>query len=146
MTIPSDIDFMDPNGEGRGESLSRSLMALAHISSCSAVVTDSYHAALIAWRLGIPAVTVSGAPVGSQTSVNGGARWSWRDKRELAASQYGALELVVRAEELLDPKLLSLRIEHIMDIVDEGEAMGVIQTLIEEEGRIALATLQRGLP
>ncbi len=50
----------------------------------------------------------------------------------------------MRSDELLDPELLSLRIEHILDVVDGGEAMGFIQTFIEEEARIALAGLEHG--
>lgn len=133
MAIPEHVHLMKPQGA------TTAIDVLSHLASCSGVVTDSYHAALISWRLGIPAVTVT-APVSPvEMSVNSGGRWSWRDKRELAASQYGALDLVVRPEELDDADRLSARIDHILDLFRGDATMGFIRAQIEGEVETSLA-------
>ncbi|MEA2003122.1 MAG: polysaccharide pyruvyl transferase family protein [Actinomycetota bacterium] len=133
MSIPEQVHRMKPLGS------TTAMDVLSHLASCSAVVTDSYHAALISWRLGIPAVTVT-APVSPvDMPVNSGGRWSWRDKRELAASQYGALDLVVRPEELDDVDRLNGRIDHILDLFRGEAAMSFIRTQIETEVETSLA-------
>ena len=76
-----------------------------------------------------------------KSSVNGGGRWSWRDKRELAASQYGALDLVVRPEELHDGSLLDERVQHILEFVDSSDGIEYIQAHMEAEADSALGVL-----
>lgn len=144
ISVPSGVGFIDgasPSGETKP--VSRAMSALIHLSSCVAVVTDSYHAALIAWRLGIPAVTVSEGSTQSDSLVNRGKKWSWRDKRELAASQYGVLDLVVRSEELVDDELLRERTDHILEFIQDDTPMRFIRSWIEDEARAALSILAR---
>ncbi len=62
---------------------------------CDLVLTDTYHLAANAWRLGVPAVCITDVPRASW-SVNSGATDSWRDKREDLYSQLDALPLLVR--------------------------------------------------
>lgn len=53
---------------------------LAQVASFRAVITDTYHLAVNAWRSGVPAVCVLDAP-GRRWSVNSGAPENARDKR-----------------------------------------------------------------
>jgi hypothetical protein len=109
----------------------RALDALSHLASCSVVVTDSYHAALIAWRFGIPAITAS-MPI---------SRWGWRDKRELAASQYGALDFVVHAIELASNRTLETKLDLILDVIHAGRVAAFVQRQIEKEVEASLSAL-----
>lgn len=64
------------------------------ISESSVVITDTYHLAVNAWRLGTPAVLVVDGP--SRTwDVNAGTPQSRRDKRHDLFSQLDALGLLV---------------------------------------------------
>lgn len=111
---------------------------LARLSGAVAVVTDAYHLGLLAWSWGIPAVVASGRPeVAPGTanaelprSVDGGDFWAWRDKREITASQYGALELLLRREEWSDAQLLEGRL---------GRIMRALETRVESDVAAAIA-------
>jgi hypothetical protein len=110
---------------------------LGQLAGARAVVTDSYHLALIAWSWGVPAITIA-APVetGSPASVDGGRPWSWRDKREMAASQYGALDLVIRPEEWADPRRLNRRLGHIRQAL-ATDLVAAIRAAITNDARRA---------
>lgn len=116
---------------------------LARLAGAAAVVTDAYHLALLAWSWGIPAVVASGRPdVAPGTanaelprSVDGGDFWTWRDKREIAASQYGALELLLRREEWSDAHLLEGRVERIMRAVETRVELDVAAAIARDAGR-----------
>lgn len=64
---------------------------LGAVASYRAIITDTYHLAVNAWRSGVPAVCVLDAP-GRQWSVNSGAPGSARDKRWDLYSSLDALE------------------------------------------------------
>lgn len=66
----------------------------SQLGSCSVVLTDTYHLAVNAWRLGTPAVCIvdTASPA---WSVNSGEPGSSRDKRIDLYSQIEALPLVV---------------------------------------------------
>ncbi len=64
---------------------------------CDLVLTDTYHLAVNAWSLGVPAVCITDVPRASW-SVNSGSADSWRDKREDLYSQLDALPLLVRGQ------------------------------------------------
>jgi hypothetical protein len=116
---------------------------LRELSSATAVVTDAYHLALISWSWGIPAVTITaGSDPAIPASVDGGDCWAWRDKRELAGSQYGALDLVLRQEEWSDPRRLSLRLAHIVELLGTG-LVAAIRAAITEDAAIARRELLR---
>jgi glycosyltransferase involved in cell wall biosynthesis len=107
--------------------------ALRQLSSARAVVTDSYHLALIAWAWGIPAVTITGiAEEATPSSVDGGRLRSWRDKREIAASHYGALEFVLRPEEWTNPSRLERRLAHLIEMIDGEFAQDVANRIAAE--------------
>lgn len=67
--------------------------ALAHLASCSAIVTDTYHLAINAWRMGIPVVCI-GTGAGAMDD-------SLADKKkEILFRMYGADGFYVFAETL----------------------------------------------
>ncbi|WP_435736842.1 hypothetical protein V5D56_19065 [Cellulosimicrobium sp. PMB13] len=72
---------------------------VARVAACDVVVTDTYHLAVNAWRLGIPAVCVVDRPP-RIWSVNSGSQGTRRDKREELYSQLDASELLVSVEDL----------------------------------------------
>lgn len=107
--------------------------ALQQLSNAQAVVTDSYHLALIAWAWGIPAVTITGrVDEATPSSVDGGRLRSWRDKRETAASHYGALEFVLRPEEWSNPSRLERRLAHLTEVIDGKFAQDVASRIAVE--------------
>ncbi len=107
--------------------------ALRQLSNARAVVTDSYHVALIAWGWGIPAVTITGiSEEATPSSVDGGRLNSWRDKREIAASHYGALEFVLRPEEWTNPLRLERRLAHLTEMIDGDFAQEVASRIAAE--------------
>jgi glycosyltransferase involved in cell wall biosynthesis len=115
--------------------------ALSQLSNARAVVTDSYHVALIAWGWGIPAITITGiSEEATPSSVDGGRLRSWRDKREVAASHYGALEFVLRPEEWTTPPRLERRLAHLTETVD-GEFAEDVANRIGADVALARAEL-----
>lgn len=69
------------------------------ICNASLVITDTYHLAVNAWRLGTPAVMVVDGPSG-EWNVNAGEPGSRRDKRVDLYSQLDALDLTVNVDDL----------------------------------------------
>lgn len=67
---------------------------LDRVQDASLVLTDTYHLAVNAWRLGTPAILLVDDPAGP-SDVNGGSRHSHRDKRRDLYSQWEALPLLV---------------------------------------------------
>lgn len=67
---------------------------LDRVQDASLVLTDTYHLAVNAWRLGTPAILLVDDP-GGPSDVNGGSRHSHRDKRRDLYSQWEALPLLV---------------------------------------------------
>lgn len=64
------------------------------IARCRLVLTDTYHLAVTAWRLGVPAVCVIDHP-GGAWNVNSGEAGSNRDKRVDLYSQLDAVNFLV---------------------------------------------------
>lgn len=67
---------------------------LDRVQHASLVLTDTYHLAVNAWRLGTPAILLVDDPE-SPSDVNGGSAHSHRDKRRDLYSQWEALPLLV---------------------------------------------------
>jgi hypothetical protein len=72
---------------------------ISRVAACEVVVTDTYHLAINAWRLGIPAVCVVDRPR-HIWSVNSGSAGTRRDKREELYSQLDASALLLSAVDL----------------------------------------------
>lgn len=118
---------------------------LSHLASCEVVVTDSYHAALLSWRFGIPAVTLSDPVDDSARSVNSGAMFSWRDKRELAGSMYEALEFVVRAEEIKTNAMFERRKQRLLSVIENSDYINNVKSIIEADVQAAKRQLRAGV-
>jgi hypothetical protein len=73
---------------------------LSELAAYRAVVTDTYHVAVNAWRLGVPAICLGHHVSSLQYDVSSGRRFSWRDKRFTFYAMYGIQEFYVHPEEL----------------------------------------------
>lgn len=91
------------------------------IARSSVVLTDTYHLAVNAWRLGTPAVLVVDPP-GRTWSVNSGEPGSSRDKRHDLYSQLDALDFLVETASL--PRAAD-------DIVDRVATQLAVSDLVE---------------
>ena len=90
---------------------------LAAVRGARFVVTDTYHLAVNAWNLGVPAVMVADVCEDKPFSVNSGARFAWRDKRYELYSEIEALHLFVRTSELAEPRHRRAHLEHLGDLL-----------------------------
>jgi hypothetical protein len=94
---------------------------LALVRGARFVVTDTYHLAVNAWNLGVPAVLVADVTEDKLFSVNSGPRFAWRDKRYELYSMIEALHLFVRTSELDDPIRRRARLEHLTDLLNSSQ-------------------------
>lgn len=69
------------------------------IAGCSVLLTDTYHLAVNAWRIGVPAILLVDRAGGSGWNVNSGGP-AGRDKRHDLYSQLDALPLLVSTEKI----------------------------------------------
>lgn len=101
------------------------------VAAADVVVTDTYHLALIAWNFGVPAVALTSPFDAAETNVNSGARFNWRDKREVFFSQYDALDFLLRPEELAEPSHLEARLNRLLHLIDDADHIGRICARIQ---------------
>ena len=94
---------------------------LATVRGARFVVTDTYHLAVNAWNLGVPAVVVADVSEDKPFSVNSGARFAWRDKRYELYSMIEALHLFVRTSELVEPARRRARLDHLVALLTSRE-------------------------
>jgi hypothetical protein len=94
---------------------------LAAVQGARFVVTDTYHLAVNAWNLGVPAVMVADVSEDKPFSVNSGARFAWRDKRYELYSMMEALHLFVRTSELAEATRRHARLEHLCELLTSRE-------------------------
>ncbi len=114
-----------PLGGAEGEA-PNVITLLSFVANSRAVVTDTYHLALIAWNFGVPAILLTSPFNTSDTNVSSGAAFNWRDKREVLFSQYNAMDFLIRPEELDNERLLERRIGRVLDrIEDPGHIWGI---------------------
>jgi hypothetical protein len=69
---------------------------LAELRRCDAIVTDTYHLAVNAWRLGIPAVCIGVGAERSDSTLNS-------KKKEIFYAMHGANDFYVFREDLRTP-------------------------------------------
>jgi hypothetical protein len=99
------------------------------LAGCSLVLTDTYHLAVNAWRLGTPAICLVDRPSGPW-SVNSGERSMRRDKREDLYSQLDAGPLLVDASTLgLNPRRA---LEDVIGHLDDSQALEVIHQRVAD--------------
>ena len=107
---------------------------LAEVARASLVVTDTYHLAVTAWSLGVPAVAAFAGHTSAEKDVSSGPAFHWRDKREVFFSQYDALDFLVRPEELADGARFARRAAHIAETVRDGSLCAMISARIRRHG------------
>jgi hypothetical protein len=131
---------------GIAESAAATTYELLHeVAHARAVVTDTYHLAVIAWSLGVPALTAFSGHAASANDVSSGAEFNWRDKREVFYSQYDALDFLIRPEELVDGDKLRRRMAHVREAVSDESLCTAIVARIREHATAVEAALARGL-
>ena len=111
------------------EQLSCTAHLLSALKHSSLIITDTYHVAVNAWNLGTPAICVGDTtPLepSEMRSVNSGAAYAWRDKRQTFFSMYDALDYFVHAYELQNWRWSRRRIQHILQKLDDQKAIDEI--------------------
>lgn len=92
------------------------------------VLTDTYHLAVNAWRVGTPAVCLVDPPSGAGWDVNSGGTLAARDKRTEFYSQIDATPLLVESRRLAgSPAEL---VAGIAEFIDDSEPLEVIHARI----------------
>lgn len=118
---------------------------LQRIRSHRAIVTDTYHLAVLAWGLGVPTVCVADTTPDEPWSVSAGPRWSWRDKREVFLATHDAQEHLVRMDELHDLRGTWARCRQLIGALEDHEATEAIVARIEHATDAAQIDLARWL-
>ncbi|WP_076261504.1 hypothetical protein [Intrasporangium flavum] len=110
--------------------------------ACRLVLTDTYHLALTAWRLGVPAVCLVDPPH-AEWSVNAGAVGSERDKRVDLYSRLDALPLLVHA---LPGRLRSrAEVRRVADALADGHAEAAARSWVSDRRSAETARVLRML-
>jgi hypothetical protein len=86
------------------------------LRQCRGIVTDTYHVAVNAWSVGVPAVLVIDDGPFDRRNVNFGHPLAPRDKRWVFMSMYDALDFLVPARELADKGMRQARLLHLLDL------------------------------
>lgn len=118
---------------------------LNEVAHARLVVTDTYHLALLAWNLGVPAVAAFTGHTAGANDVSSGAEFGWRDKREVFFSQYDALDFLIRPEELLDRALLRRRVQHLTGAVEDVALRTAITARMRAHAEAVETALARDL-
>ncbi|MFC4243702.1 hypothetical protein ACFOYW_09980 [Gryllotalpicola reticulitermitis] len=106
---------------------------LDQLSRHTLVLTDTYHVALNAWRLGTPAICLTDAPRAAGWDVNTGGIETARDKRAELYSQFDAAPLLVDSHQLAGPTpALAGRLTAFLR---EEQPLAVIHDRVAELGR-----------
>jgi hypothetical protein len=118
---------------------------LGALLRCRMVVTDTYHLGVVAWTLGIPAVTFFDPSAQAVRNVNSGRQRYWRDKREVFHSQYDVLDFLVRPEEAARADALAARIDHILSVLRDESVVPAITARIRNHADAASGDLAQVL-
>lgn len=114
---------------------------LAMIGRCSLVVTDTYHLAVNAWRMGVPAVCIGFARSDADFCSSTGLPFGWTDKRHLFYAMYDALSFYVHADELAERRSRQRRVQHIRQCLDDAAMAGAITGAMRDHARQAESRL-----
>lgn len=120
---------------------------LDQIAGCALVLTDTYHLAVNAWRLGVPTVCLVDEPSGAW-SVNSGEAGSPRDKRVDLYSQLEVSPLIVGSQEVARTPRRTL--DRVTDFLDYGlaavatERIGATREAAVSDVRTTLTALIAG--
>ncbi len=92
-----------------------------------AVVTDTYHVAVNAWRVGTPAVCVGDVAPLQTWDVSAGPRFGWRDKRWVFSAMNDALDFFVHLQELRQRYWRVRRLEHVCGLINSPDVVGAVR-------------------
>jgi hypothetical protein len=95
------------------EQLPTDLAMICALPEFKLIVTDTYHLALLAWTLNVPAILIYSKDRNGDIGVNNGVHFEWKDKRALLFSQYEADEFLVDIDELQSEALWDIRAAHL---------------------------------
>lgn len=113
---------------------------LAMIEACSLIITDTYHVAISAIVLGVPALLVYEPSPRRARDANMGFRESWRDKRALFYLTYDMSDFLVPSTDLKSRRFRDLRAANICTFVRDPAA-----TKAAYQGVLASARASREL-
>lgn len=100
----------------------QSLMALQEVD---VLISDTYHACVNAWNLGIPAICLID-DLDSALEVNSGSRAAGRDKRMVFYWTYNAAPFLIFSSELRNETSLNQRVVEISTLLGEQALIGQI--------------------
>jgi hypothetical protein len=109
---------------------------LEQVAQSRLIITDTYHLAINAWRLGTPAICVVDRPK-NIWSVNSGGAGVRRDKREELYSQLECTGLLVDGDDL--PRKIDSVVTPLIDYVTDDRLLSVTHDRIS-----TLAAQSRG--
>jgi hypothetical protein len=115
-------------GERRAASASRPAELVDELSRHSLVLTDTYHLAVNAWRVGTPAICLIDPPSRAGWDVNSGGSLAARDKRAEFYSQIEATPLLVESRRLAGP--MGELVDGIAGFVSDVEPIEVVHSRI----------------
>lgn len=103
----------DPPGEAAAPA-----EVLADLRKCDAVITDTYHLCVNAWRMGIPAICVGRGAERSDSTINS-------KKKEIFYAMHGASDFYVFQENLRTPAGIRREAERAAALLKSGSAQAV---------------------
>ena len=109
---------------------------LAAVAASKVVVTDTYHLAVIAWAMGVPALMVMGEYWDSDPDVNAGPRHARLDKRYVFYAQHGLLEFLIAPETARDDVALTTALTRLVPLILDGQIAHWHQSQIRAKARL----------
>jgi hypothetical protein len=94
--------------------------ALALVRACDYVITDTYHLALIAWRLGVPAICIGEGGRRRPTTLDD-------KKKEICYSLYGAENFYLFAERFADAEWRAGAVTRVRRLLRDGIATAAVR-------------------
>ncbi len=86
------------------------------------VVTDTYHLAVIAWSLGVPAITVVAGVARGERDVSSGSALAPVDKRLVFHQQHGLQAFLLDQRALADADQTQARADNMAELIEGGVA------------------------
>lgn len=86
------------------------------------IITDTYHACLNSWRMGVPAVCIAEILSTNEHDVSIGWQNAWRDKRQTFYFMHDAMEYFIYKDELMDFDSRKKRLDQIQRLLKSKES------------------------
>jgi len=98
------------------------------------IITDTYHLAVNAWAVGVPAVCIAEIyRKARKDNVNSGYQFNWRDKRYMHYLMYDMLDFYMHGEELDYKKEKHARLNHIKYCVENESLLLIIHEKLNNQ-------------